>query len=193
MAGGLGSPIPASSAPILSATRGQSPDEGDPRRKVSQQEPDLHEVPSTDLFQDQEEPDEERGGFPEETLEDSPPSSRCSGGSPDGSCEFKKQPYRRAPLVNPAVRLQSPLFQRSDRQLAGSSCAGEEVLLPADPDSVYPTSSPSEIMLAPARRGGYEYPSLSSHPWAGGGIGRHVRLRGVCRKAWGFKSPPEHF
>ncbi len=20
--------------------------------------------------------------------------------------------------------------------------------------------------------------------------GRHVRLRGVCRKAWGFKSPP---
>ena len=22
--------------------------------------------------------------------------------------------------------------------------------------------------------------------------GRHVRLRGVCRKAWGFKSPSEH-
>ena len=27
---------------------------------------------------------------------------------------------------------------------------------------------------------------------SGGGIGRHTRLRGVCRKAWGFESPPEH-
>jgi recombinational DNA repair protein (RecF pathway) len=27
---------------------------------------------------------------------------------------------------------------------------------------------------------------------SGGGIGRHVRLRGVCRKACGFKSRPEH-
>src|ERR1700738_257775 len=26
----------------------------------------------------------------------------------------------------------------------------------------------------------------------GCGNGRHVRWRGVCRKAWGFKSPPEH-
>src|SRR5262245_39715956 len=28
---------------------------------------------------------------------------------------------------------------------------------------------------------------------SGGGTGRHVRLRGVCRKACGFKSRPEHF
>src|SRR5262245_9821505 len=27
---------------------------------------------------------------------------------------------------------------------------------------------------------------------SGGGTGRHVRLRGVCRKACGFKSRPEH-
>jgi hypothetical protein len=27
---------------------------------------------------------------------------------------------------------------------------------------------------------------------SGGGIGRHARLRGVCRKVWGFESPPEH-
>lgn len=27
---------------------------------------------------------------------------------------------------------------------------------------------------------------------SGGGIGRHARLRGVCRKACGFKSRPEH-
>ncbi len=31
--------------------------------------------------------------------------------------------------------------------------------------------------------------SLSTLGWWNG---RHVRLRGVCRKAWGFKSPPEH-
>src|SRR6476646_9315219 len=28
---------------------------------------------------------------------------------------------------------------------------------------------------------------------SGGGTGRHVRLRGVCRKACGFESRPEHF
>src|SRR5437899_1842849 len=27
---------------------------------------------------------------------------------------------------------------------------------------------------------------------SGGGTGRHVRLRGVCRKACGFESRPEH-
>src|SRR5215831_15982501 len=33
-----------------------------------------------------------------------------------------------------------------------------------------------------------KFPSRRS----GGGTGRHVRLRGVCRKACGFKSRPEH-
>ena len=32
----------------------------------------------------------------------------------------------------------------------------------------------------------------SEVPLLGWWNGRHVRLRGVCRKAWGFKSPPEH-
>jgi hypothetical protein len=32
--------------------------------------------------------------------------------------------------------------------------------------------------------------SLSTLGWWNG---RHVRLRGVCRKACGFKSRPEHF
>lgn len=27
---------------------------------------------------------------------------------------------------------------------------------------------------------------------SGGGTGRHVCLRGICRKVWGFESPPEH-
>ena len=27
----------------------------------------------------------------------------------------------------------------------------------------------------------------------GGEIGRHVRFRCVCRKTWGFESPPQHF
>ena len=38
-------------------------------------------------------------------------------------------------------------------------------------------------------------PSAENSPSrrSGGGTGRHVRLRGVCRKACGFKSRPEHF
>src|SRR6516165_1452403 len=37
-------------------------------------------------------------------------------------------------------------------------------------------------------------PSAENSPSrrSGGGTGRHVRLRGVCRKACGFKSRPEH-
>jgi len=38
------------------------------------------------------------------------------------------------------------------------------------------------------------WPSAENSPSrrSGGGTGRHVRLRGVCRKACGFKSRPEH-
>ena len=36
------------------------------------------------------------------------------------------------------------------------------------------------------------YHSRISFSRSGGGTGRHVRLRGVCRKACGFESRPEH-
>ena len=34
--------------------------------------------------------------------------------------------------------------------------------------------------------------SIASLKWASGEIGKHVRFRSVCRKAWEFKSPPAH-
>ena len=43
--------------------------------------------------------------------------------------------------------------------------------------------------LAPRGRNRIKYDSFSPLGWWNG---RHVCLRGICREAWGFESPPEH-
>ena len=52
-----------------------------------------------------------------------------------------------------------------------------------------------ELALYDPASGYYDWTSqtLPKRACENGGIGRHVRLRGVCRKAWGFKSPFGYF
>ena len=62
--------------------------------------------------------------------------------------------------------------------------------------STHQTTSPDPFLISPkkscTRSTASHLPVFPQVKCSGGGIGRHARLRGVCRKVCGFKSRPEH-
>src|SRR6185503_11241948 len=125
--------------------------------------------------------------------EDQPSGGDLAVVDPDGKLADPAAPDLGLDAEFLMERVRRPGGPRPATAIPDDDPGHQRALYPANArgNGAIPAAVP-RIMLAPRGGNDKNIPPSPSVTWAGGGIGRHVRLRGVCRKACEFESRPAH-